>query len=150
MKTKFSKKIWACALAAACAAAPAASMAAQDKTYEQLKILVDVLNYVQENYVDDPDSQKLIYGAASGMVRTLDPFSQFMDPEAHGEIKTETEGEFGGLGIRIGEKDDWLTVITPLPGTPAFRAGILPNDRLVEVDDETTKDLSLSDALKKL
>jgi len=133
-----------------CGSLPAPARAAQDKTYEQLKILVDVLNYVQENYVDDPDSQKLIYGAASGMVRTLDPFSQFMDPEAHGEIKTETEGQFGGLGIRIAIKDDWLTVMTPLPGTPAYRAGILPNDRLVEIDGDTTKDMTLGDALKKL
>lgn len=129
-------------------AAPAAP--ASDKTYEQLKILVDVLNYVQDNYVDEPDTQKLIHGAASGMVRTLDPFSQFMDPEAHREIKTETEGQFGGIGIRIGLKDDWLTVITPLPGTPAYRLGILPNDRIAEIDGETTKDMSLTDALKKM
>lgn len=136
------------ALCLSVCAAPAP--AAQDKTYEQLKVMIDVLNYIQENYVDEPDSQKLIYGAASGMVRTLDPFSQFMDPEAHGEIKTETEGQFGGLGIRIAVKDDWLTVLTPLPGTPAYRAGILPNDRLVEIDGDTTKDMTLGDALKRL
>jgi carboxyl-terminal processing protease len=144
------KRFLAWTLTAAVLAGPIPARAAQDKTYEQLKILVDVLNYVQENYVDEPDSQKLIYGAASGMIRTLDPFSQFMDPEAHGEIKTETEGQFGGLGIRIAIKDDWLTVMTPLPGTPAYRAGVLPNDRLVEIDGETTKDMTLADALKKL
>jgi carboxyl-terminal processing protease len=132
------------------AAAPAAPTPPPDKTYEQLKILIDVLGYVQDNYVDEPDTQKLINGAAAGMIRTLDPFSQFMDQEAHDEIKTETEGQFGGLGIRVAMKDDWLTVITPLPGTPAYRQGILPNDRLVEIDDETTKDISLGDALKKL
>jgi carboxyl-terminal processing protease len=131
-------------------ASPAAAQAGSDKTYERLKILVDVLNLIQENYVDEPDAQKLITGAAEGMVRTLDPFSQYMDNEAHQEIKTETEGQFGGLGIRIGMKDDWLTIITPLPGTPAYRAGILPNDRLVEIDGESTKDLTLPDALQKL
>jgi carboxyl-terminal processing protease len=155
MNAKMSKGFWSCVLTAALVCGPAmvparAAQSPQDKTYEQLKVLVDVLSYIQENYVEEPDSQKLIYGAASGMVRTLDPFSQFMDPEAHDEIKTETEGEFGGLGIRIAVKDDWLTVMTPLPGTPAYRAGILPNDRLVEIDGATTKDMTLGDALKQL
>ncbi len=140
--------ITACGSAAAAATAP--PPAPSDKTYEQLKILIDVLNYIQEDYVDEPDTQKLIDGAASGMVKTLDPFSQFMDQESHDELKTETEGQFGGLGIRVAMKDDWLTVITPLPGTPAYRQGVLPNDRIVEIDDETTRDISLSDALKKL
>lgn len=130
------------------AAEPAS--ASNDKTYEQLKVLVDVINLVQENYVDEPDTQKLIHGAASGMVRTLDPFSQFLDAEAHKDIRTETEGQFGGLGIRLARQDDWLTVITPLPGTPAFRLGMLPNDRIVEIDGEGTKDMELTDALKKL
>lgn len=124
--------------------------AAGDETYKQLRVLIDTLNDVQDNYVDEPDTHKLIYGAASGMVRTLDPFSQFMEPEGAREIKTETEGEFGGLGIHIGVKDDWLTVITPIPGTPAYRLGILPNDRIAEIDGETTKDLTLEDAFKKL
>ena len=122
---------------------------AADRTYEQLKI-IDVLDFVQQNYVEPADAEKLIYGAASGMVRTLDPFSQFLEPELHKELKTETEGEFGGLGIRVGFKDGWLTVITPLPGSPAFRLGIMPNDRVTEVDGETTEDITLAAALKKL
>ena len=155
MNANMNKKICAWVLSASVIASvtctPArAAQAPQDKTYEQLKVLVDVLSYIQENYVEEPDTQKLIYGAASGMVRTLDPFSQFMDPEAHDEIKTETEGEFGGLGIRIAVKDDWMTVMTPLPGTPAYRAGILPNDRLVEINGASTKDMTLGDALKLL
>ena len=121
-----------------------------DKTYEQLDLLVDVLNYVQENYVDEPDTRQLIYGAASGMVRTLDPFSQFMEPGAHREIKAETEGRFGGVGIRLILQDDWLTVLTPLPGTPAYRLGLLPNDRIIEIDGETTRDLKVADAMEKL
>jgi carboxyl-terminal processing protease len=127
-----------------------AGVKTSDKTYEQLRILVDVLDYVQQNYVDEPDTQKLIYGAASGMIETLDPFSQFMEPDIHKELKNETEGEYGGLGIRIGFKDDWLTVVTPLPGSPAYKLGILPNDRVVEIDHETTKNITMSDALRKL
>ena len=124
--------------------------AAADRTYEQLKLIVDILDYIKENYVEEVDTQKLIYGAATGMVKTLDPFSQFMEPEVHKDIKSETEGQFGGLGIRIGYKDGWLSVITPLPGTPAYKMGILPNDRIVKIEDDITKDMSLSDAVQKL
>ncbi|MBI3298770.1 MAG: S41 family peptidase [Elusimicrobia bacterium] len=124
--------------------------ASVDKTYEQLKLIVDILDYIKENYVEEVQSKDLIYGAARGMVGTLDPFSQFMDPELHKDVKTETEGQFGGLGIRIGMREEWLTVITPLPGTPAYKVGVLPQDRIVKIEDESTKGLGLSDAVKKL
>ncbi|MBI5247139.1 MAG: S41 family peptidase [Elusimicrobia bacterium] len=127
-----------------------ASAANSDKTYEQLKLLVDVLGFIQENYVDEPEAQKLIYGAAAGMTRTLDPYSQFMEPEVHREMKTETEGQFGGVGLRLTVKDDWLTVQTPMPGAPAYRLGVLPNDRVLEIDGVATKDMTMSDALKAL
>ncbi len=121
-----------------------------DKVYEQLSLFLDVLNDVQENYVDETDSRRLIYGAASGLVRTLDPFSQFMEPRDNREIKAETEGQFGGIGIRLSMKDGWLTVLTPMPGTPAYRAGLAPNDRIVAIDGESAKDLHVTDAMDKL
>ena len=144
------KLILTTALCAAVLAAPAraAEKAAADNTYEQMKLLVDVLGYIQDNYVEEVDTQKLVYGAASGMVRTLDPFSQFMEPEMNREMKTETEGQFGGVGLRLNEKDEWLTVITPMPGAPAYRLGILPNDRIAEIDGKPTKDMDMDDALK--
>ncbi|MCX5790165.1 MAG: S41 family peptidase [Elusimicrobia bacterium] len=145
------KLIFAGAIGFAAVQVLPAVTAAADRTYEQLKILVDILDYIKENYVDEVETQKLIYGAATGMVKTLDPFSQFMEPEVHKDIKTETEGQFGGLGIRIAmDKDGWLSVITPLPGTPAFRLGVLPNDRIIKIEGETTKDMTLVDAVKKL
>jgi|CXWL01.1.fsa_nt_gi carboxyl-terminal processing protease len=144
------KRHWITAALAAALCARPAWAANADKTYEQLKLLVDVLGFVQDNYVDDPDTQQLIYGAASGMVRTLDPYSQFMDPDLHREMKNETEGQFGGIGLRLTLKDDWLTVQTPIPGSPAYRLGVLPNDRIVEIDGDGTKDMSMPDALKKL
>jgi len=131
--------------------APAAAQPeGNDKTYEQFSFLVDVLDFIRENYVDPTETQKLVYGAAAGMVRTLDPFSQFMEPQAHREIKAETEGEFGGIGIRMVMRDEWLTVLTPLPGTPAYRAGLLPDDRIIAIDGESTKDLQVADAMEKL
>lgn len=144
------KRFLIAAAAAAFLASAPVRAANADKTYEQLKLLVDVLGFVQDNYVDEPETQKLIYGAATGMVRTLDPYSQFMEPELHREMKTETEGQFGGVGLRLTFKDDWLTVQTPMPGGPAYRLGVLPNDRVVEIDGEATKDMGMSDALRTL
>ncbi len=123
---------------------------AADQTYEDMKMLVEVMNLIRDNYVQDVETKKLVYGAASGMVRGLDPFSQFLEPDAHKEMKTETEGEFGGLGIRIALRDGVLTVITPLPGTPAYRQGVLPNDRIVKINGETTQDINIEQAVKKL
>jgi carboxyl-terminal processing protease len=133
-------------MAAPLRAAPAKASA--DNTYEQMKLLVDVLGYIQDNYVEEADSQKLVYGAAEGMVRTLDPFSQFLVPEMNREMKTETEGQFGGVGLRLNLKEEWLTVLTPMPGSPAYRLGILPNDRIAEIEGKPTKDMDMDDALK--
>ncbi len=123
---------------------------AADQTYEDMKMLVEVMNLIRDNYVQSVESKKLVYGAASGMVRGLDPFSQFLEPDAHKEMKTETEGEFGGLGIRIAIRDSILTVITPLPGTPAYRQGVLPGDRIIKINGDTTQDITIEMAVKKL
>lgn len=123
---------------------------AADQTYEDMKMLVEVINLIRDNYVQGVETKKLVYGAASGMVRGLDPFSQFLEPDAHKEMKTETEGEFGGLGIRIAIRDNILTVITPLPGTPAYREGILPGDKIIKIGGETTQDITIEQAVKRL
>jgi carboxyl-terminal processing protease len=123
---------------------------AADQTYENMKMLVEVLNLIKDNYVEEVEPKKVVYGAAAGMVRVLDPFSQFLEPDAHKEMKSETEGEFGGLGIRISIRESVLTVITPLPGTPAYREGILPNDRIVKIDGDSTQDITIEQAVKKL
>lgn len=124
--------------------------AALDQTYEQIKLLVEVFQHIRQDYVDEIDPKSLIYGAAAGMVAKLDPFSQFLEPDERKEMQTETEGQFGGIGIRITIRDGWLMVITPLPDTPAYKAGILPGDRIVRVDGISTKDMTLTDAVKKL
>ena len=121
-----------------------------DKTYQQLKVLVDVLEIIRENYVEKIDTQKLVYGAARGMVKQLDDFSQFMEPDLYTRIKSDTEGEFGGIGIRVDIKDGWLTVVTPLPKTPAFEAGLYPADKIIKIEGETTKDMLIEEAVKLL
>lgn len=124
--------------------------AAVDRTYDQLRLLVDVMGLIQENYVEPRDNKDLLTGAIHGMVKTLDPFSQYMEPDSYKEMKTETEGQFGGLGIRISIKNDWLTVMTPLPGTPAYRAGILPEDRIVKIEGKSTQGITSDEAVKQL
>ncbi|MDE2040170.1 MAG: S41 family peptidase [Elusimicrobia bacterium] len=138
------------ARAKAAVAPSAAAASPDDPEYRKLKVLLDVMDLIRDDYYKPVDAKQLIDGAASGMVRTLDPFSQYMSPEARQEMEAETQGQFGGLGIEVGMKDDGLVIITPLPGTPAYLAGVLPNDRLVDIDERSTKDMTLSDALKLL
>ena len=95
-------------------------------------------------------SLRVIQGAIRGMLKTLDPHSSFMPPDVYREMQVETEGRFGGLGIEITMRDDVLTVVSPIEGTPAFRAGIQPGDQIIKVDGESTKEMSLVDAVKKL
>lgn len=122
----------------------------QSETYEKLKIFDEVLYLIQTNYVEEVNVQDLIYGGINGMMKTLDPHSSFMPPELYEEMRVETQGNFGGLGIQIGIRDDQLTVISPIDDTPAFRAGILAGDTIVKIDDKSTKDMSLTEAVKLL
>ncbi len=120
------------------------------ETYEELKTFSEVLNQVQKHYVDETKPKDLIQGAIRGMLATLDPHSAYMTPEMYKEMQVETKGEFGGVGIQIGVKDSRLAVIAPIEGTPAHRAGIKSGDFIVKVNDDTTKDLTLMDAVQKM
>ena len=122
----------------------------QSERYEDLKIFTEVLSYVEANYVEQVEPERVIHGAIRGMLRSLDPHSSFMPPEMFGEMQVETEGRFGGLGIEITIRDDVLTVVSPIEETPAFRAGILAGDQIVLVEGESTKDMTLIEAVKKL
>jgi len=121
-----------------------------EDTYEKLKVFTEILSLVQSNYVDEVKSKELIYGAVKGMLETLDPHSAFMAPEVFREMQVETQGSFGGLGIEITVKDRTLTVVAPIEGTPADHAGIQPGDRIIKIEGQPTKDLTLMDAVRKL
>jgi carboxyl-terminal processing protease len=118
--------------------------------YSQVELFSYALTTIQSDYVDEKTPQDLIYGALRGMLSSLDPHSQFMDPDEYKDLKTETEGKFGGLGVEISIKDDLLTVISPVEDTPAWRAGIKAGDRIVKIDHDVTRDMNLDDAVKKL
>lgn len=120
------------------------------ETYEELRTFSEVLTQVQKNYVDETKIKDLVQGAIRGMLATLDPHSAYMTPEMYKEMQVETKGEFGGVGIQIGIKENRLTVIAPIDGTPAQRAGIKAGDFIIKVNDEPTKDLSLMDAVQKM
>jgi carboxyl-terminal processing protease len=119
-------------------------------TYEQLRLFTEVLSIVQNQYVDEVPPKELIYSAIKGTLRGLDPHSSFLDPESYREMQVETSGSFGGLGIEITLRDDILTVVAPIEGTPAYRAGLHPGDRIVKIDGIVTKDMQLSDAVKRM
>ena len=124
----------------------------QDSPYEMYTLFSKVVEQVRANYVDADKSsyRELIYGALKGMLQSLDPHSQFMDEEAFTAMKEDTAGKFGGLGITIGVKDSVLTVIAPMESTPAFRAGLLSGDKIIEINGDSTDGLALEDAVKKL
>ncbi len=118
--------------------------------YKELELFADVLTIVQKSYVQEVSVKDLIYGAIKGVVATLDPHSQFLSPAAYKEMKIETKGEFGGLGVEITLKDGILTIVTPLEDTPAYRAGVKPGDKIIKIDGESTEDITLNGAVKKL
>lgn len=120
----------------------------KDGIYEQVELFADAISAIRQDYVDDIDSKKLIYGAMQGMLSSLDDYSQFMEPDEYKEIQVETKGEFGGIGVEISSREGILTIITPIAGTPAETAGLKPNDKVIKIDGKITKKLTLSEAVK--
>lgn len=118
--------------------------------YESIELFTDVMAIVKKSYVEEVDTKKLIYGAINGMLSSLDPHSSFMPPDTYKEMKIDTKGAFGGLGIEISIKDGVLTVISPIEDTPAFKAGIKSGDQILKIDEKFTKDLNINDAVKRM
>jgi len=126
-------------------------VSAEDQTvYENLQTFSDVLDIVKENYVQEVESEELVEGAISGMLRTLDPHSSYLNADAYKELQVETKGSFGGIGIEITVRDGVLTVVSPLEGTPAYELGIQAGDQIIRVDGEPTKEMTLMEAVKKM
>ncbi len=117
-------------------------------TYEGLKIFADVLSIVQQDYTEKKEPKELIYNAIKGMLSKLDPHSSFMTPDEYREMKIDTRGVFGGVGIQIGIKNKVLTVIAPIEDTPAWKAGIKANDKIVKIGKKSTRDMTLDEAVR--
>ncbi|AHZ85814.1 S41 family peptidase [Bdellovibrio bacteriovorus] len=114
--------------------------------YADLQNFSKVLNLIQQYYVEEVNTKKLVYGAIKGMLRELDPHTNFMPPEMFKDFETETSGEFGGLGIEISIQNGILTIISPIEDAPAWEAGIKAGDKVVSIDGTTTKGMSLAEA----
>jgi carboxyl-terminal processing protease len=115
------------------------------------RVLVEILERISRDYVDEHPSTDLYRMAVEGLLRELgDPHTSFLSAEDYDNLRVQTSGEYGGLGIQIGEKDGWITVLAPLPGTPAERAGLMAGDRIIEVDGRTTEGWSDEDAVRVL
>ena len=126
------------------------SVGAEVEIYEELKLFSEALSLVRKNYVEEVKPKELIYGSIKGMLSSLDPHSSFMTPEQYKEMQVDTKGEFGGIGIQIGIKDSMLTVIAPIEDTPAYKAGIKAGDKIIKINNDFTKDMSLQDAVSKM
>jgi carboxyl-terminal processing protease len=124
--------------------------AGTDAVYKNMEILTEVIRLIEKDYVEPEDSQKLIQGAIRGMVQSLDPHSSFLTKEEHQELLTETKGTFSGVGIEISFRDNALIVISPIEGTPAYKAGIQAGDKIIRIDSKLTNDMTLPEAVKAI
>lgn len=124
----------------------------KDSVYPNLELFANVLEKVRTEYVDGTNLtyHALVDDALKGMIDSLDPHSEFMDPEEYQELQSDTEGEFGGLGLVVTMKDNYVTVVTPMDDTPGFRAGILSGDRIVKINGHSVDKMGLPDVVKLL
>src|SRR6266542_3013059 len=118
--------------------------------YEDLQLLSAVFGKIKSDYVEPVSDDKLIKEAINGMVRGLDPHSDFLDADAFKELQVSTQGKFGGLGIEVGVEDSVIRVISPIEDTPAYRAGVKAGDLIVKIDDMATRGIALSKAVDKM
>ncbi|MCF7873927.1 MAG: S41 family peptidase [Candidatus Omnitrophica bacterium] len=122
----------------------------KETALKNLDILGEGIATIEDKYVEKQKLKDIIYGAMKGALASLDSYSQFLTPDDYKNLIVETEGKFGGLGIEITIRDSVLTIISPIEDTPAWEAGIEPGDIIVEIDGESTKDITLNEAVKKL
>jgi len=118
--------------------------------YSKLKVFGDVLSLIQSSYVEEVNMDNIVKGAIDGMVHSLDPHSSYLTPEMLKQVEVETKGVFGGLGIEIGVKDGVPTIIAPIEDTPAAKAGLLAGDKIIRIEKELTRNMTVMDAVKRL
>ncbi len=152
-----NKRFWALVLVVAMAATVGFAdrfavpiVSAGEDRYEKLKVFTEVLSVVERSYVEETSTKDLIYSAIRGLMASLDPHSGFLTAEDYKEMQVDTKGEFGGLGIQISIRDGVLTIISPIEDTPAWRAGLKAGDKIRKIEDESTKDMTIHEAVRKM
>lgn len=131
-------------------AEPPSEQSEEDAALESLALFSEALARVQGEHYSPEDLNKLVKGAIRGLLRELDPYSQYYDAEAYSALQTDTSGKFGGLGMYIGIKQNRLTVIAPIEDTPAHKAGVMAGDAIVEIDGESTAGISVDEGARKM
>lgn len=124
--------------------------AKSNTTYEDLKAFTQALELVRRNYVENPESKELVEGAIRGMISSLDPHSSYMTERQFKEMNMDIKGEFTGVGIQIGIKNQQLTVIAPIEDTPGFRAGLAAGDKILKINEEWSRDMTIEQAVDKM
>lgn len=133
-----------------------AQAAEKENIYPQIELFMRVLERVRQDYVEDNINgekltyERLIHGALRGMLKTLDPYSEYMEPPKYTNMRDDMEGAYGGVGIVIGQNEGFLQVISPMEDSPAFKAGILKGDKIIKIDGKAAEKLTSPDAMKKL
>jgi carboxyl-terminal processing protease len=120
------------------------------EAYKNLELLTEVLRQIEKNYVEPQDNQKLVQGAIKGMVQSLDPHSSFLSKEEHQDLLSETKGSFSGIGVEITVRDNVLTVVSPIEGSPAYKAGMQAGDKIIKIDGKVAADMTLPEAVKSI
>lgn len=126
------------------------AVAATADTYKFLSLFGDVFDKVRADYVEKPEEQKLVENAINGMLTSLDPHSSYLDAKGFKDMRTQTEGKFGGLGIEVTQEDGLVKVVTPIDDTPASRAGVMSGDLIGAIDDESVQGMTLNQAVDKM
>jgi carboxyl-terminal processing protease len=148
------RRLLAALLPIALLALPPAAVAQSDDAptdevpVEDIQTFAEVFERIKRAYVEEVDDATLLRNAMRGMLSELDPHSAYLDRDEYQSLRESTQGEFGGVGIEVGQRDGQLTVITPIDDTPASRAGLQAGDRILRIDDTPTEDLSLQEAVE--
>ena len=129
---------------------PLSAQAAATDTYRQLSIFGDIFERVRSQYVKEPDEEKLIENAIGGMLESLDPHSSYLNAKAFSDMRVQTRGEFGGLGIEVTMENELVKVVSPIDDTPAMKAGVLAGDLITKIDGENVRGISLQKAVDKM
>ncbi len=155
MKTTWFR--WICILSLISASCAHSSLAVETNAtdsvadaYSQMELLTEMLMIVKKHYVEEHSYEELMQGALKGMLHALDPHSAFLDADEYKEMKADTQGEYGGIGIHIGLRDGVLTIIAPIEDTPGFRAGLQSGDKIVEIDGVSTMGITMREAVTQL
>ena len=152
IKVKWINILFVCLFLLLMGTAPFGPLVQAEDTaeYQELQIFTDVMTIIKRSYVEEVAVKELVYGAIDGMLASLDPHSGFMSPEIYKEMKVDTRGEFGGLGIEISIRDGLLTIVAPIEDTPASRAGLQAGDHILKIEDQFTKDMEIMEAVHQM